>query len=420
LDFTRLRGFQDLIGPSAEALTLIEEKARTVVRRYGFREIRVPLIEPIELYDRSTGETSDIVQKQMYKVERPPESHGRGQMVLRPEGTPGVVRAYIEAGLDRRDPEQRYYYSGVMLRYERPQKGRYRQFYQFGVETFGRADAAADAELLIMVNELGRELGLKLAFEINSIGDAQCRPAFRQAVLSFGLEHESEICDDCRRRLRHNPLRLLDCKTDSELARSAPRSVDYLCEPCARHFGQVKALAAAGGVELAENPRLVRGLDYYTRTTFEVVSLDVGAQSAVVAGGRYDGLVEALGGASIPGTGFAVGVDRMALALEAAAPVAGEAIDAAMIAMGDAAAGKAIVLARAMRQRGLRVEMLSPERKLKALLGRADKLGARFAVIIGDNEIAKGVVVVRDLRASTQREVPEDQAAEAVAEACAG
>jgi histidyl-tRNA synthetase len=417
LELTRLRGFQDLIGPGAEALTLIEEKARALARRYGFREIRVPLLERVELYDRSTGETSDIVQKQMYKVERPPESGASDAMVLRPEGTPGVVRAYIEAGLDRRDPEQRYYYSGAMLRYERPQKGRYRQFHQFGVEVFGRPDAASDAELLIMVDELRRALGLKLRFEINSIGDPVCRPAFRDAVLRFGLAHENQLCDDCKRRLRQNPLRILDCKTDAALAESAPKSVDYLCEECRTHFNQVKTLIGAGGVEFVENPRLVRGLDYYTRTTFEVISADVGSQSAVVAGGRYDGLVEALGGAPVPGTGFAIGVDRMALALEAAGLVPVENIDAAIIALGEDAAKKAVVVARRMRERGLRVEMLSPERKLKALLGRADRLGAHFAVIIGDNEIEKGVVVLRDLKGSVQREVPENDVAAAVAQA---
>ncbi len=416
MELTRLRGFQDLIGPGAEALTLIEEKARALARRYGFREIRVPLLERLELYDRSTGETSDIVQKQMYKVERPPESGASDVMVLRPEGTPGVVRAYIEAGLDKRDPEQRYYYSGAMLRYERPQKGRYRQFHQFGVEVFGRPDAASDAELLIMVDELRRALGLKLRFEINSIGDPVCRPAFRDAVLRFGLAHESQLCDDCKRRLRQNPLRILDCKTDAALVQSAPKSVDYLCEECRSHFSQVKTLIAAGGVEFVENPRLVRGLDYYTRTTFEVVSADVGSQSAVVAGGRYDGLVEALGGAPVPGTGFAIGVDRMALALEAAGLVSVETVDAAIIALAGEAAKKAVVVARAMRERGLRVEMLSPERKLKALLGRADRLGARFAVIIGDNEIEKGVVVLRDLKSSIQSEVPENDVAAAVAQ----
>ncbi len=417
MQLNRLRGFQDLIGPSAETLTFIEERARRCAERHGFREIRIPLIERIELYDRSTGETSDIVQKQMYKIERPPQSAGEDEMVLRPEGTPGVVRAYIEAGLDKRDPEQRFFYAGPMLRYERPQKGRYRQFYQFGVEVFGRADPACDAELLLMIDDLRRDLGIGLNFQINSIGCPKCRPAFREAVLQFGLAHEAELCQDCKQRLSRNPIRLLDCKIDAALAESAPRSVDHLCEECRAHFDTVKELIAAGGVEFIENPRLVRGLDYYTRTTFEVTSAEVGAQSAVVAGGRYDGLIETLGGASVPGIGFAIGIERIALAVEAAGRVPRYELDAAVVAMGEAATRKAMVVTREMRRQGLRVEMLSPERKLKALLSRAAKIGARFAVIIGDNEIQKGVVVLRDLRESKQSELPDGDVAHTVLDA---
>ncbi len=404
-----------MIGPGARALTQVEEKARAVMERHGVREIRVPVLERTQLYQRSTGETSDIVEKQMYVFADRDEVET--SVALRPEGTPGVVRAYLEAGLDRRDPEQRFYYSGVMFRRERPQKGRYRQFHQFGVELFGRADPASDAELLIMADELRRELGLKLRFEVNSIGCPACRPAFRAAVLRFGLAHQRQICGDCKRRLSQNPLRLLDCKVDAKLAESAPRSADHLCEACRAHFGQVRGLAAAGGVECVENPRLVRGLDYYTRTTFEIVSDEVGAQSAVAAGGRYDGLVEALGGAPAPGTGFAIGVDRMALALETAGLIPAQTLDAAIIALGAEAAKKAVAVARAMRERNLRAEMLSPERKLKALLGRADRIGARFAVIIGANESGRGVVVLRDLKTSRQREVPEAELAAALAAA---
>lgn len=417
MQLNRLRGFQDLIGPSAETLTFIEERARRCAERQGFREIRIPLIERIELYDRSTGETSDIVQKQMYKIERPPQSAGEDEMVLRPEGTPGVVRAYIEAGLDKRDPEQRFFYAGPMLRYERPQKGRYRQFHQFGVEVFGRPDPACDAELLLMIDDLRRDLGIGLNFQINSIGCPKCRPAFREAVLKFGLAHEAELCQDCKQRLSRNPIRLLDCKIDAALAESAPRSVDYLCEECRVHFDTVKELIAAGGVEFIENPRLVRGLDYYTRTTFEVTSAEVGAQSAVVAGGRYDGLIETLGGSSVPGIGFAIGIERIALAVEAAGRGPRYALDAAVVAMGEAATRKAMGMTREMRRQGLRVEMLSPERKLKALLSRAAKIGARFAVIIGDNEIQKGVVVLRNLRESKQSELPDSDVAHTVLDA---
>ena len=233
--------------------------------------MRIPLLERIELYQRSTGETSDVVEKQMYAF--PDRDEAETLLALRPEGTPGVVRAYIEAGLDRSDPEQRFYYGGPMFRRERPQKGRFRQFHQFGVEIFGRADAACDAELLVMIDELRRELGLELELQINSLGDAECRPAFRAALLEYGRAHFAELCEDCHQRLERNPLRLLDCKIDVKLAATAPTSLDYLCEDCRRHFATVERLLTASGVAYVVNPRLVRGLDYYMRTTFEVVSM---------------------------------------------------------------------------------------------------------------------------------------------------
>ena len=400
---TRLRGFQDLVGEDARAVSIVEERARRIVERHAVNEIRIPLLERIELYQRSSGETSDVVEKQMYAFTDRDEAETL--LALRPEGTPGVVRAYIEAGLDRSDPEQRFYYSGPMFRRERPQKGRFRQFHQFGVEIFGRADAACDAELLMMIDELRLDLGLDLEFQVNSLGDAQCRPAYRQAVLEWGREHLAELCEDCHQRLERNPLRLLDCKTDAKLTASAPKSLDYLCEPCRSHFAIVETLLRESGVPYVVNPRLVRGLDYYTRTTFEVVSGDVGSQSAVVAGGRYDGLVEALGGAAIPGTGFAIGVERLTLALDMARFKSKAAPHAAIVAMGDAAVAAAMKLAREMHAADLRVETLSPERGLKALLRRADKIGAHYAVIIGENERARGVVQLRDLRNSVQREV---------------
>lgn len=398
------------MGQEARAVSIVENRARSVVERYGFNEIRVPLLERAELYQRSSGETSDVVEKQMYTFSDRDEAETL--LALRPEGTPGVVRAYIEAGLDRSDPEQRFYYSGPMFRRERPQKGRFRQFHQFGVELFGRADAACDAELLIMIDDLRRDLALDLEFQINSLGDSQCRPAFRAALLEWGRAHLDELCSDCHQRLERNPLRLLDCKTDAKRTENAPRSLDYLCEPCATHFSTVETLLNQAGIRYVVNSRLVRGLDYYVRTAFEVVSTDVGAQSAVIAGGRYDGLVEALGGAAVPGIGFAIGVERIALALSLDKFDTAFAPDAAMIALGDAAAlANASNLSRNLRAAGLRVELLSPDRGLKSLLRRADKLGARYAVIVGENEIARGVVQLRDLKRSQQLEVAQGEVA---------
>lgn len=408
MGLTRLRGFQDLIGPDARAASIVEERARAVAERHAVNEIRIPLLERAELYQRSTGETSDVVEKQMYAF---PDRDDETTLALRPEGTPGVVRAYIEAGLDRSDPEQRFYYLGPMFRRERPQKGRFRQFHQFGVEIFGRADAASDAELLIMIDDLRRELSLELEFQVNSLGDAQCRPAYRAALLEWGRANLDKLCHDCHQRLERNPLRLLDCKIDVEVTQSAPKSLDYLCEPCRKHFAMVAQLIGEAKIPYVVNPRLVRGLDYYSRTTFEVLSGAVGSQSAVVAGGRYDGLVEALGGAAIPGTGFAIGVERIALALEASKYRSRATPDAAVIAMGESAVAAAMRLANDLRLANLRIEMLSPERGLKGLLRRADKLGAHYALIIGDNELERGVVQIRDLRTSTQREAAQEAVA---------
>lgn len=405
MQLTRLRGFQDTLGAQARCLAAVEDCARRVAEGHNVGEIRIPVLERLELFQHSSGETSDIVEKQMYAfVDR---DEAETTLALRPEGTPGVVRAYIEAGMDRSDPEQRFYYVGPMFRRERPQKGRFRQFSQFGVEIFGRADAATDAELIVMIDELRRELGLELNFEINSLGDAECRPRFREALLEYGRAHLSELCEDCHQRLERNPLRLLDCKIDVKLAEAAPKSQEYLCDNCRAHFATVRELLTDAGVPHVVNPRMVRGLDYYTRTTFEVISTAVGAQSAVAAGGRYDNLVESLGGAAVAGTGFAIGVDRLALALDAAR--FDSRADAALAALGDAAMRRAMTLAAEMRAAGLRVEVLSSGRGLKALLRRADKIGARYAVIIGDNELARATAALRDLKTSTQSEVAQDK-----------
>ncbi|HEV3111046.1 MAG TPA: histidine--tRNA ligase [Candidatus Binataceae bacterium] len=403
MELTRLRGFQDLLGTPARTLAHVEERARSLMERYAVDEIRIPMLERIELYERSTGETSDIVSKQMYTFTDRDEAGTT--LALRPEGTPGVVRAYIEAGLDRSDPEQRFFYSGPMFRRERPQKGRYRQFYQFGVEVFGRADPACDAELLVMIDDLRRDLGLEFQVEINSLGCAKCRPAFRAAVLDYGKSHWDELCSDCHARLERNPLRLLDCKIDVKLAEQAPKSLDYLCAECRKHFDTVVDLLNAAGVQFVINARIVRGLDYYMRTTFEVTSTSLGSQNAVVAGGRYDGLVEVLGGAPVPGIGFAIGMERIALALEAARTDRAGLPRVALIALGEAAARKATEVARELRTLPLHVELLSTERSLKSQLKRADKIGANYAVIIGQDELARAAAQLRDLGASTQREV---------------
>jgi len=417
MELTRLRGFRDILGVDAQTMAQVEEQARRLMRRYNIGEIRTPVLEAVQLFQRTAGETSDLVEKQIYSFTD--RDQGETVVALRPEGTAGVVRAYIEAGLDRSDPEQRFFYSGPVFRRERPQRGRYRQHFQFGVEIFGRPDAACDAELLTLLDDLRRALALELSFEINSIGDQECRPKFRQAVLDFGLKHDAQLCDDCRRRLRQNPLRLLDCKTDATLVESAPRSIDYLCAPCRTHYDTVKSLLDAAGVAFVENYRLVRGLDYYSRTTFEVKSANLGAQNTIAGGGRYDGFVEILGGAPVAEIGFAIGIDRVARAVQAANKVAALNPTAVIIALGEAALRQAAALARALRAEQIAVEVLSPDRKIKTLLGRASKIGARFAVIVGDDELKRGAVQLRDLLLSKQSEVAVGDLARTVGAALA-
>jgi histidyl-tRNA synthetase len=273
------------------------------------------------------------------------------------------------------------------------------------VEVFGRADPACDAELLVMIDDLRRDLALEFRFEINSLGCAKCRPAFRAALLEYGKAHFNELCSDCHERLERNPLRLLDCKIDIKLAEQAPKSLDFLCPECRKHFDTVMDLLGAAGVRFLVNPRIVRGLDYYMRTTFEVTSTNLGAQNAVVAGGRYDGLVEMLGGAPVPGIGFAIGMERIALALEAVQTARAGLPRVALIALGEAAARRATELARELRALPIQVELLSTERSLKSQLKRADRIGANYAVIIGQDELGREAAQLRNLGASSQREV---------------
>ncbi len=425
-------------------MSLVERTARDVAALHAINEMRIPLLERIDLFARSSGDTTDLVEKQMYVVQRPSESAGEETMVLRPEGTPGVVRAYLDLGFGNSQEGQnyqRFFYSGPMLRYERPQKGRYREFWQFGVEIFGRTDPLVDAELILMIDELRvalnqrvketkafhikPEFEIRLVTQLNSLGCADCRPAFRERLIEFGRSNFERLCVDCKRRLTRNPLRMLDCKIDASWIRSsdAPRSIDFLCQDCKLHHDSVKLFLDNAGVQYEENPWLVRGLDYYTRTVFEVVSNSVGSQNAVAAGGRYDGLVEALGGAAIPGVGFAVGVDRLVLAitdaindyqqdraLQPEAPISqskswlGKLVraippHAAIIGMGSAALLDSFLLAYELRAIGLRVDVMWGI-KLRSSLRDAIGTEARFIIIIGQNEVDQKVVQLREMNNS--------------------
>jgi len=401
-----VKGFRDVLPGETEVWGRLEAEARGLFDHYGYSEIRIPIVERTELFARTVGETSDIVEKQMYTFE---DVDGTS-LTLRPEGTASVVRAYIENGLYGREPVSKLFYLGPMFRRERPQKGRFRQFCQIGAEVLGRDDPLVDAELLVLLADYFSNLGLATArIEINSLGDAICRPAYREELRRWAEARKDSLCADCNRRLEKNPLRILDCKEDAEKTRDAPVMIDHLCAACAEHFRAVRAHLEAESVNVVLNPRMVRGLDYYCRTAFEIVAEGLGAQNAIGGGGRYDGLVASLGGPAVAGVGFALGVERLVLALHGAEAASG--FDLFVAPLGERAEVRAFRLARELRRRGLRLEIEPGRKSLKSHMRRADKLGTAFVLIVGDDELARGTGMLRDLRSQSQVEMPLDAAA---------
>jgi len=390
-----VKGFRDVLPDESRQWEALEEAARAMFVRYGFGEIRPPILERTELFARSLGETTDIVEKEMYSFADRDETG----VTLRPEATAGVVRACIENGLMHREPEVRLFYLGPMFRRERPQRGRFRQFHQIGAEVLGRDDALADAELLIMLTRYLASVGGKdVALDLNSVGDSACRPAYRERLRQFAQVHLAGLCGDCHRRLERNPLRIFDCKVEGcrEIVARAPTVLDALCEDCRVHLEAVRRFLDQEGVAYRMKPGLVRGLDYYSRTAFEIVSSGLGAQNAVGGGGRYDGLVAALGGPRMSGVGFALGLERLAMVV--AEPGATDrALAAVVLPLGEEALAPALALATRLRNEGLAVVLEPAGRSLKALLRAADRRGARLAVIVGEDEIRAGRATVRDL-----------------------
>jgi histidyl-tRNA synthetase len=389
-----VKGFRDVLPDESRRWRSLEDKAATLFARYGFGEIRLPVLERTELFARSLGETTDIVEKEMYSFVDRDET----PVSLRPEATAGVVRAYLETGLAQSDPAARLFYLGPMFRRERPQRGRYRQFYQIGAEVLGPDDPLADAELLVMLTRyLGEVEARDTRLELNSVGDARCRPVYRERLREFGMAHLAALCPDCHRRLERNPLRILDCKVPGcqAVVARAPVMLDSLCDPCRTHLDAVRALLAEERVPYVMNARLVRGLDYYCRTAFEVVAEGLGAQNAVGGGGRYDGLVAALGGPEVPGIGFALGLERLAMTTPAERGAAGPA--ALVLPLEPQAVGPALSLTTRLRDQGIAAGLEPVGRSLKALLRTADRRGARLAVIVGEDELRVGRASVRDL-----------------------
>jgi histidyl-tRNA synthetase len=400
-----IKGFNDILPGTVGKWQYIENTARRVFELYGLSEIRIPILEKTELFSRSIGNETDIVEKEMYSF----VDKGDNRVTMRPEGTAGVIRAFIEHKLHAVDQVSKLYYMGPMFRYERPQKGRYRQFHQIGAEVTGVMDPMVDAQVLTMLCHFFAELGLtEPSLQINSLGCQECRPVYRRKLKEFLSARLDSLCDDCRRRYENNPLRTLDCKAQGcrEATADAPSVLDNLCAGCADHFARTQEYLRETGTPYEINHRMVRGLDYYTRTTFELVTGLLGAQSAVAAGGRYDSLIEQLGGPALPGIGFAMGVERVVLLLDQ--QEFGTRPDLFVASLGEPARKEAFRLMCALQRRGISVEVDYEGKSLKSQMRRADKFNSRFTLIIGEDELKRGTAALKDMDRGVQEEVPLD------------
>ena len=402
-----VKGTRDLLPPSTEVWNAVEATAREVFRAYNYHEIRTPILEETQLFARGVGQETDIVTKEMYTFTDRDDT----SLTLRPENTASVIRAYIEHRLDQRPGVQKLYYIGPMFRRERPQKGRYRQFFQIGAEAIGSESPLIDAEVIELVVEILGRVGLTgFKLLINSVGDHNCRPQYVERLRGELKDKAARLCDDCQRRAETNPLRVLDCKVEADqpIIDSLPTITDYLCEACRTHFEAVKQYLTDRGIDYEVRPRMVRGLDYYMRTTFEVVHGSLGAQNSVLGGGRYDGLAESLGSrVHSPGIGFSIGEDRLVMSVEGnQKPMA---LDLLIAPLGEAATRQSAILARDLRRAGFAVELV--EGKLKRAMEIANKLGARFTLILGDNEIAAGRYALKNMASGDQQNVTKEEIA---------
>lgn len=405
----RPRGTNDILPDDISKWYKLEKVMRSVGEQYGYREVRTPIFEHTELFQRGVGETTDIVEKEMYTF----LDRGGRSLTLRPEGTASTVRAFIEHKLFAGALPVKLFYMGPMFRYDRPQAGRYRQFHQFGVEVLGSNDPSLDAEVIALTIDIYHRLGLKdLIVELNSVGCPKCRPVHRDKLQEFLSEKKEQLCSTCRQRYEKNPLRILDCKNEKcqEIVKNAPTIDQMLCEDCHTHFQKVQEYLKALGVSYRLNPRMVRGLDYYVQTAFEIVARGIGAQSSIGGGGRYDGLVEECGGPATPGIGFAMGLERILLALEQQGVALEDefGVDVYIASMGEQARLKAFTLAQSLRKKGLIVERDYLDKSLKSQLKSADRYGVSIALIIGDEEVEKNQVLVRKMNASEQELVSSD------------
>ena len=403
------RGTEDVLPRDSYRWQFLEDIFRREARSCGYRELRTPVFEHTELFERGVGDTTDVVQKEMYTF----TTKGGDSITLRPEGTAGAARAVLEHGLFNDPLPVKAYYLTSCYRYEKPQAGRLREFHQFGMECYGTSDPAADAEMITAAKNIFDRLQLRdIRLEINSIGCPVCRAEYQRALTEYFSARRDELCEDCKGRLERNPMRLLDCKNehDHAIAQDAPTVLDYLCDECRDHFDRLKAYLDASGVGYTVNPRIVRGLDYYTKTVFEFISSDIGAQSTICGGGRYDGLLADLGGNPMPALGFAAGIERLLLTMDAQGIEipAPEPCDIYIASMGDAAKLRAAALVREFRSAGLYAEFDVVGRGLRAQMKYADKLGARYSIVLGDNELAEGVAKLKDMQSGEQTDISLD------------
>ena len=404
-----IKGTKDVLPKDVHKNQYIEATALDIASKFGYKEIRTPVFEHTELFQRGVGDTTDVVQKEMYTF----DDKGGRSITLRPEGTSGAVRSYLENGLCNEALPQKVCYLTSCYRYEKPQAGRLREFHQFGVECFGSASPLADAEIIALAKSLFDTLGVKdLSLEINSIGCPTCRAEYHKALKEYFSSRKDELCDTCKSRLDRNPMRILDCKSPicHEIAEGAPVVIDYLCDECKEHFENVQKYLKAQNIEYTINPQIVRGLDYYTKTVFEFVSNSIGAQGTVCGGGRYDGLVEELGGQHTPSLGCAIGIERLMLLMEAQGcefPEA-EKPDLFIVALGEKATLKAVEIAKDMREEGFSALLDLNQRSVRAQMKYADKLGAKFNVVIGDNEGEAKTAKLKNMQTGEETEINLD------------
>lgn len=404
-----IKGTKDVLPKDVHKNQYIEATALDIASKFGYKEIRTPVFEHTELFQRGVGDTTDVVQKEMYTF----DDKGGRSITLRPEGTAGAVRSFLENGLCNEALPQKVCYLTSCYRYEKPQAGRLREFHQFGVECFGTASPLADAEIIALAKSIFDTLGVRdLSLEINSIGCPKCRAEYHKALKEYFASRKDELCDTCKGRLDRNPMRILDCKSPicHEIAQGAPVVIDYLCDECKEHFEKVQKYLDAQNIEYKINPQIVRGLDYYTKTVFEFVSNSIGAQGTVCGGGRYDGLVEELGGQHTASLGFAMGLERLMLLMEAQDcefPQA-EKPDLFIVALGEKATLKAVEIAKDMREEGFSALLDLNQRSVRAQMKYADKLGAKFNVVIGDNEVENKIAKIKNMQTGEETEINLD------------